>query len=345
MFNFVEKSKTKQIKLKMWFEQLTGFEEKSPQQVRDNLEVVGNKLVSKVNHKEYVFGELVIPTLAELRMRGKNRFPKSLIRLTEMVGDVQELHQQKENNGALFQVASQFNLLEMTGPGVTPEEGVGIYEWDRTQGPACAIACGAGTIYRNYFVEIGGQQGQTAARQINCLNEIERYFENEKHHYWKMSNGYALFTKEGLRKVNEHLEELSVPAYESLKGRLRIGIQQGTEVTLNQNNNRVTQTYCSALPVSYSSIEPELWEKFARFILEAAYEATFWAALDNLVKTGNNKIFLTLVGGGVFGNKLQWILDAIEHTVKMFATAPLDVRIVSYRSSNYWVKQLIDKIA
>ncbi len=52
----------------------------------------------------------------------------------------------------MFQVASQFNLLEMISPNVTPDDGIGIYENDPTQGPACAIACGAGTIYRNYLV-------------------------------------------------------------------------------------------------------------------------------------------------------------------------------------------------
>ena len=61
-----------------------------------------------------------------------------------------------ENAGALFQVASQLNLLEMTGPEVTPEDGVTIYQDDRTQGPACAIAAGAATIYRNYFAPVGG---------------------------------------------------------------------------------------------------------------------------------------------------------------------------------------------
>ena len=36
-------------------------------------------------------------------------------------------------------MASQFNLLEMTVPGIIPEKGVGIYEFDKTQGSACAI--------------------------------------------------------------------------------------------------------------------------------------------------------------------------------------------------------------
>lgn len=62
---------------------------------------------------------------------------------------------------ASFQVASQFNLLEIVGPGITLEDGVTRYSGDRTQRPACAIAAGARTIYRNYFVPVGGCLGQT----------------------------------------------------------------------------------------------------------------------------------------------------------------------------------------
>ena len=38
------------------------------------------------------------------------------------------------NAGAVFQAASQFNALEMTGPGVSPRRGVAIYINDPTQG-------------------------------------------------------------------------------------------------------------------------------------------------------------------------------------------------------------------
>jgi hypothetical protein len=59
---------------------------------------------------------------------------------TVVTGDVWRMHLLPENAGALFQLASQFNLLEMTGPEVTPENGVvTIYQHDHTQGPACAI--------------------------------------------------------------------------------------------------------------------------------------------------------------------------------------------------------------
>lgn len=89
-----------------------------------------------------------------------------------VTGDVRKMHQEPEYAGALFQVASQFNALEMVGPSVTPEDGVTRYEHDRTQGPACALAAGAATIYRNYFVPVGNQIGQTAARQLDGLADI-----------------------------------------------------------------------------------------------------------------------------------------------------------------------------
>lgn len=47
--------------------------------------------------------------------------------------------------GSVSQVASQFNCLEFIKPSVTPEKGVTIYADDYTQGPSCAISCGAGT--------------------------------------------------------------------------------------------------------------------------------------------------------------------------------------------------------
>jgi hypothetical protein len=92
--------------------------------------------------------------------------PAGRLRVGVAVGDVRQMHQARENAGALFQVASQFNLLEMISPSVTPEDGVTRYAHDPTQGPACAIAAGAATIYRNYFAPVGGGHGQTKDRQI-----------------------------------------------------------------------------------------------------------------------------------------------------------------------------------
>lgn len=254
------------------------------------------------------------------------------------------MHCDPENEHALFQAASQFNLLEMVGPHVSPEHGIDRYESDLTQGPACAIACGAGTIYRNYFVPVNGRMGQTTDNQIDCLRLIGKELNNGDLSLWKMSNGYALPSQSGLLTINAHLAKLSASQREYLKSKLKIGLQWNTEVTISSTGQIVSQAYCSALPVAYSPVEPFYWESFARVILEATYEATLYAALINLDNTGSNKLYLTLVGGGAFGNDQNWILESLLQSIRKFKNAPLNIQIVSYGNSNPMVQKLISKL-
>ena len=52
-------------------------------------------------------------------------------------------------------------------------------------------------------------------------------------------------------------------------------------------------------------------------------------------------MFLTLVGGGVFGNRTEWIVDAIGRAVERHAGADLDVVLVSYGSSKPELRSLL----
>lgn len=328
----------------MWFETLTGFTEESPQQVRANLTVDGNALKSRVNGKVLICGELETPSLAELRGRvrsGGHNLGKILVR--EVVADVKQLHADESNSGSLFQVASQFNLLEMVSPSVTPEHGVGIYENDRTQGPACAVAAGAGTIYRNYFASVNGETGQSAGNQLDCLADVGKALGNSESRLWEMRNGYALASHSGLVEISNRLRAASESELDELRRLLRIGIQWNTQVTLNDSEHRVSQAYCSALPVAYSQHPPSLWAKFARLVLEASYEATICAAILNSVRNGNNRLFLTLLGSGAFGNETDWIIGAIKRALNLYKHADLDVAIVSYGSSKHYIRQLVNQ--
>lgn len=327
----------------MWFKKLTGFEEESPENVRNKLSIEGDEFNSSVNNRIFAFGELQVATLEELKDSSTNlKSFTGKLKLCEVVDDVQSLHQYSENKNALFQAASQFNLLEMVSPEVTPEEGIDRYSYDKTQGPACAIACGAGTIFRNYFVKVNGQIGQTANNQIDCLDLIAEDLENEKYCLWEMKNGYALANEKGLLHINKLLSSYSNKRRKVLKKKLKVGIQWNTEVTLSENKQRVSQIYCSALPVAYSRIDAIYWEKFARVILEATYEATLYAAIMNMEKHKSNIVYLTLVGGGAFGNEEYWIIESLEKALNKFKAVPLDVRIVSYGTSNSAVRDLIN---
>ena len=135
-----------------WFEKLTGFRETTYEETRAKLLIDGDRLHSKVNGKSYLIGHLEVVSLAQLRQAvNLANMASGRSKVSAIAGDVRELHRDATYAGALFQVASQFNLLEMASPNVTPEDGVTRYQFDPTQGPACAIAAGAATIYRNYF--------------------------------------------------------------------------------------------------------------------------------------------------------------------------------------------------
>ena len=303
-----------------WFDTLTGFSETSGDDVRSKLRLEGSLLKSLENNQTFDCGEFTTPSLNDLRQNSDLSESEGCnIRVSEVVADVQSLHQDPANSFAVFQVASQFNCLEMAAPHITSEKGVGIYQNDWTQGPACCICAGAGTIYRNYFVNHNGQLGQSTDNQIDCLALIGRHFDNSANEYWQMQNGYCFPKKKGLAKIEKQLSESVESQVDEIRGKLMVGLQSNTEVTIGESNHLVTQVFCSALPIAYSDISSQHWNHFPRLILDATYELTFLVALRNLKDTGCGKLFLTLVGGGVFGNKQEWILSSISRSLKMFS--------------------------
>lgn len=126
-----------------WFSRLTGFNEEAYAPTQAQLEVQGNTLRSKVNGRSFGIGQFEMVSLAELRQRvAQEQVNAAPTQVSIVTGDVRQMHQMPQYARALFQVASQFNALEMVAPSVTPEDGVTRYEHDRTQGPACAMAAG-----------------------------------------------------------------------------------------------------------------------------------------------------------------------------------------------------------
>lgn len=315
-----------------WFADLFGFSEGAYDDTKEKLEVVGTTLRSKVNQRSYAIGMLSTPSVRELRERAAPLLStlSGTLSVSNISGDVRRMHANPAHRHALFQVASQFNLLEMTGPDVTPEQGVTRYAHDRTQGPACALAAGAATVYRNYLAPTEGGTGQTRDRQIDCLRDVGVALGNVANSLWEMRNGYALCTKDGLAAIAQELESLDDDARNGLRDRLRIGLHAGVQVTDVENDHLVSQAFCSALPVAYSNIPAEHWAPFADLVLEGAYEATVWAAVINAHQTGSNLLFLTRLGGGAFGNEPEWIHQAMRRALPKVIGVGLDVRIVSY---------------
>ena len=332
-----------------WFEKLIGFVEGDYAETQSKLRVEGDELVSTVNGNRYGIGQLTLPMLGELRAR-VNPARGQRSSLSTVVGDVRALHADPAFAGALFQVASQFNLLEMVSERVTPERGVTGYAHDFTQGPACAMAAGAGTIYRNYLVPVGDGIGQTSQRQLDALAGVGVALSEitglPVDTLWRMQNGYALCTDEGLAAIARLLDGVPEDVIDELRESLAIGLHSNVQVTDVVGERRlVSQAYCSALPVGYSHLSRSDWELFARLVLEASYEAVMLAAVEQAAGGGSNKLLLTRIGGGVFRNGDDWIDDAIDRALGIVSDAGLDVAIVCHGGVSRGVQALVDKWA
>ena len=319
-----------------WFEKITGFEELA-NDVHEKLTFSEDQIYSQANKRRLHVGPFETVSLNDLRERLSKKKQGKQSSVFEIVrGDAGSLHQSSQNNGTSFQVASQFNCLEMADPEFVPEDGVTIYQHDQTQGPSCAIAAGAGTIYRNYFHPVNGKKGQTEKNQIDTSKSlraaIAKNLSVAEAALWTVKNGYLFAEEESLKEIDGHLNECSSEDLDTYRGLLEVGVHWDTQVTNEpvSRNQRVCQVFCSALPVSYNLYSGGLWEKFAVMILESAYEATLSAARLNCAQTKANKVFLTMLGGGAFGNKERWILSAIARAVRVNQRAGLDIKLVSY---------------
>ena len=337
-----------EMRKKNWFEKLTGFQEAGYDETRRQLALEGSLITSLENGRSYSAGTLELPSLASLRQRVEaGSGAAGRLRVTLVSGDVRAMHREPGNVGALFQVASQFNMLEMISPDRTPADGVSIYEGDPTQGPACAMAAGAATIFRNYFAPVDGVAGQTRDRQLDGLAELGAALSAATARpvasLWKMQNGYALCTRQGLDRIARYLGVIDSRKIDALRGLLRVGLHSDVEVTdaAKLPGPLVSQAFCSALPVTYTRVPSIHWTAFATLVLEAAYEATLWAAVLNARRGISNVVFLTRLGGGAFGNDEAWIHGAIARALHLAAGFDLDVRIVSRGTPSVEVTQLV----
>jgi len=319
-----------------WFGEVFGFGESySYRSNQQRFAMDGDVLTCKTSPwpRQHV-GAWETPSVAELRERcaGLAHKPSShglrFLHLATLRG-VQALIADPSNAGAVFQVASQFNALEMVGPDVSPRDGVAIYALDPTQGPKSALACPAATVFRNYLVN-GKGQGET---QIDNLADLGAVVGNGQGVYYVMRNGYALPATSGsIAKLGSRLEDDRALAA-AAEAALRVGIHWGTQVR-PPKEHRVCQVFASALPVSYASIPSADWAPFAKLVLGAAYDATLLAARCKAAEAGGRvRVYLTCLGGGAFGNRPAWIRGAIQSALRKHRDAPLDVFLVHFGGS------------
>lgn len=286
------------------------------------------------------------------------------------------IHTNPTYHSSIFQVASQFNALEMENPARTPQDGITIYHTDRTQGPACAMVCPFGTLYRNYFCmpsastndqpadksvhdnpQIGPKSGgPTNNIQINTLTKLRDVDGCFKDLIFQ--NGYIFVNdKAQLTAINTYL---STPEnFWNAVMAINYVIQEDTPVVdLDDGtilSQIVSQIYCSAYPVAYSTKPPTMsstfggvsdtkkqdYELLSCMILHAVYYSTLAYAVSRITPDETRKkVFLTRVGGGAFENDNYLIDTAIHNAVLHFIAYPIDVYIVTYDKSGTAPKEV-----
>ena len=291
--------------------------------------------------------------------------PTNNLKYYMMTSPAHTVHTTPGYHDSIFQVASQFNALEMLTPTQTPQKGITIYHADNTQGPVCAMVCPFGTLYRNYFCmpdagkqledksvnvnpQIGTPAGGTGSgnNQINTLTELMKIDVCFKD--LRFQNGY-IFVKDKpqLDAINKYL--LIPENFWTAMMAIKYVIQEDTPV-VNLSDGTimgqiVSQIYCSAYPVSYST-EPDPatkaqrvpgtnkkdYELLSSMILHAVYYSTLAYAVTRITPDETRKkVFLTKVGGGAFGNDVSLIDNAIYNAVRHFTAYPIDVHIVDYK--------------
>ena len=333
-----------------WFGKIFEFEENQKgisnfNLVKQNVAVnsMGDGDITLITRskKQLHAGKFTMDSLEKLHRELPPAQPAQTLSYNEMDGDIKLFHQNKLLAGSLFQVASQFNMLEMVTPKVTPSHGITMYKDDMTQGPACAMACPAGTLFRNYFVNGSGQD--TPEHQLDGLRGALTVLQGTVGHsyessqqtvpkFWTMQNGYCFPTDiAALEAVSRFLApNPKTTLRRNFMNAIEYGIQWNTQVIPARHD--VAQIYCSALPIAYSGVTQDKWTNFGTAVLDAAYEATLAVgALLSKERDGQRvKVFLTRVGGGVFGNPDEWITQSIRNACNKFKGYPLDVILVNF---------------
>jgi hypothetical protein len=356
-----------------WFSKYFGFHEDANPVAKTNYEATKKKIIPTVDtHGDVTFttsgrslsaGNFKVLTCAEFRNIYEETKKASVpqngrLDFSVVHGDVTDLHKDVENKGSFFQAASQFNALEMIDELKTPEHGITNYVLDPTQGPKCAVACPAGTLFRNYFVSIdkNGQlipdkdkkgevikkeqygQGGESGRQLNMMYHVQQLSGD----IFKMQNGYAMVNnKDSLEYLNNNILNTDV-----MKNRVRDAFQVALHGNVDVDSgggptHSVSQIYCSAMPVDYNRLlkpvkdNMTLWQPIATLALESLYESTICiAAIMSIVQSKQIQLYLTLVGGGAFGNDPEWISAAILRALDMYRDCNLKVILVCYEHSS-----------
>lgn len=224
----------------------------------------------------------------------------------------------------VYQVASQFNALEIPHPGVKPSQGISAYPLDKSQGFVAACTTVPGTLVRNYWLP-HKYGGSFSALDPLGLTDV---------------NGYLIWGTDPSSTLNllaaGDLNDILIPAmiYTQV-----MGVCTGSDDPQNlegfKASKLVHQIFSSSAPFNTygnggsEQLQLEIIEK----ILEAEYTGAIGLAIILKVQDGllgipfDNAVNLTLVGDGALKNPMNVISKALLKALNKFKDVPLKIKI------------------
>jgi len=233
--------------------------------------------------------------------------------------DVAHLQSLTQNCNAVFQVASNLNGIESKSELEKPtsKNYTKNYFMDRTQGPIASISAGAAAIVRvhaAYYNHDNQDWIQTETQYLNILQNMKEHFPTR--------NGYVIFDTNPPKFPSRNSPDyykllLAADVLYHKSAQVTSGHRIKQETTemieiVDSPKQKIDQVCCAAVNLAQGRTGNENKsshnsEDKARFLLDLAYEGTYISS----IKHNRSQIFLTLVGGGVFGNPIEWILDSL----------------------------------
>lgn len=229
--------------------------------------------------------------------------------------DVVSLHDAQHRTIPLWQVASQFNALEMISPQVSYKDGILDYVNDATQGPRAALACAPGTLVRNLYYP-----------DTNAVYKMGL----------RIKNGYLLYEKRPELVHDRWVSEDLIVPYMENTGVYGIHYNaQNRAWYKHETSNVVHQVFTSAIPMNMygNGGDAQVQEEVARNAIYAAYVGVL--ALSLKLEPFNDPIVhLTLLGSGSFGVPVKVVMEEMIHALRVFARHPIQVRVHVYDRNN-----------
>jgi hypothetical protein len=213
----------------------------------------------------------------------------------------------------VFQVASNFNGIEAINDDIYPDvqSFVEQYIYDRTQGPVASISAGGAAIARvhaAFFDTSEKDWMQTKEHQINIIEEL--------HEYLPTHNGYIRFSgnekelPQSDKEKDELFRKMHVCYHENVQ--VTSGHRTAQSIEILKKPKYIDQVFCAAINIHqgesgrFNKTLPHINDS-CQFILNSAYNSTYLVTVAKKKK----HLYLTLIGGGAFGNSRKWIFDAI----------------------------------